>query len=605
MADASTIIYTAIPLSYISVIAGQNLDTILSNINTAVNAMSSAPNYSGYNLYCVKETDGTTHPTNTQNFAEGISLMLCNLITSFTTFTGTTYPTDQAAIVSAINALDVPAITYAPFSITDTDTVTQVFNKNFTGIGTILSAINPSGASWSSLSITPPTTITTGFTDIINYIVTMNSTIAGKQAQIATFNNTANVLAGGATDSIYTTVGEIITYITTLPLFNNGSITYGGVSAGTNLQSAVQNTISSVSSILQNGVFGQGTGLTIGSIGSTYQGKKLTIDTTYTQLYKAMVTGDAYTDADFLDQKIESSDNSLTLSVTGNKLDIVITAPSDVDKVKINNSDPTGSYLSSKIRGVGNEWGMSNIPIVDISNSFMEIKPELDPNVMFSQMLTYISTNPILFTQFQQLVSQTQGGTCTAPTALSVVLTTGDFALTWTPSGSASSQNVKWRGLGASIWQIGTFITPANPQTTGQSTATVSGSVGVNIPVQFAIDSVCAGGGVGISNVYEMIKYVSTSGSFISSVSGGVISVTQDPLSNIDNVFYRLKNAVPTVIQNITTTGVSPTGSFTSVEAGTYSVEYRFGTLINGVTLYSDDSTQIGSWIHIAGIVVT
>jgi hypothetical protein len=79
-------------------------------------------------------------------------------------------------------------------------------------------------------------------------------------------------------------------------------------------------------------------------------------------------------------------------------------------------------------------------------------------------------------------------------------------------------------------------------------------------------------------------------------VVAGVISIAQNPLPTIDNVFYRLKNAGMTVIQNVTATGLNPIASFTAVASGNYHVEFRYGTLVNGVTIYSDDVSQLNAW---------
>ena len=71
--DALLVTYTGVATTTVPILPNQNLQTILQNIDISIAAHNTAPDYSGYNLYCVKQTDGITHPTNTQNFAEGIS----------------------------------------------------------------------------------------------------------------------------------------------------------------------------------------------------------------------------------------------------------------------------------------------------------------------------------------------------------------------------------------------------------------------------------------------------------------------------------------------------------------------------------------------------
>lgn len=609
--DASYIIYTGIATTTVPITPGQNLQLILQNIDAAINAHNTAPNYSGYNLgpyhgYSITQTDGTTHPTNTQNFAEGIAKIVCTDEYNLYTFINTTYPTDQGVFTTAITNLQSPALTYVPFSITSADTINTVYTKMFTGFTGYNIALNPSGANWSSLSISPPVTVTAGFNSLISYLVTLASVVNSKQATIAPFNNTSNCLSGGAADTIRTTVASLITYACALPTFDYTAITFGGVTAATDLQDTIQNSIDAISYLLTNGVIAHGTGLSISSVGSTYQGKKLSIDTTYTQLYKLMVTGDAYTDANVLDQKVKSSDGSLSFAVSGNKLDITVTDPVDTNKVKVNSSDTTAGYLALKMQGAVDPGGLGlGISVsVPSTNDIVTVTPTIDPSSFFGQMMTYISQDPTLFAQFTQLVNQIPTATCTAPADLVVVIDTGNFALTWTPSGSADTQNVKWRVKGSSTWITMSGVTPANPQMSGDSTATVDGTLLTNTLTEFVIDSNCTGGGIGTSNVYEMIQYVDTSASFTNTVVAGVISVNQDPLPSIDTVQYRLKDSGGTVLFNVTALGASPANSFTAVGPDTYSVEYRFVTLVNGVFLNSDDPSQLGAYIVIPGIVV-
>ncbi len=607
MIDSSLVNYTGLPLTYIPVSPNTDLQTILGLINTAINTSSAAPNYSGYSLSCVTQTDGTSHPTNTQNFAEGISKILCDFKTAYTTFTGTTYPAAITTLTTAVNTVTVPGVVYAPFSITNTDTQSQVFTKTFTGIGTILSAINPSGGTWSSLSITPPTTITTGFNSLIAYIGTMNTTIAGLQVQIASFDNTGNCLAGGATDTIHSTVAQVITALCAKPSYAAGSITtWGGITTGTTLQNSVQYIVNAINSLFTNGVIGVGTGLTYTTIGSTYQGYKVAVDPTYTTLYKTKLTADSYTAADFLDAKIVGDETTIHIDVgttNAGKLTVSSLTTGANNKVKVNVNDSTGNYLANKLPGTRDAtWGIDILAITAGDNSTLSMTASLNPDLMFSNMMTYISNSPLLFQQFQQLMAQGTG-TCAVPTNLTVVLTTGDFVLAWTPSGSAVSQQSKYRITGTPQWLTAPGISPANPETNSASTSTISGSViNTNILYEFAIDSVCVNGGIGTSNVYQMIKYEDDS-SFTNTVVSGVIGVNQNP-KRLDNIFYRLKNASNTVIQNVTTTGSQPAIQFTSVASGNYHVEWRFGTLVNGVVLYSDDSTQLNAWIASGTIVV-
>lgn len=124
----------------------------------------------------------------------------------------------------------------------------------------------------------------------------------------------------------------------------------------------------------------------------------------------------------------------------------------------------------------------------------------------------------------------------------------------------------------------------------------------LNTVYQFQINSICASGTVGNSNIYELIIY--TPQTVTTTVVAGVISVNQSPLQTVTVIDYRLVNSSSVVIQNISATGPAPNASFTTVASGTYTVQYRYGAIVNGTTLYSDDSSQLGAWSTTGTITV-
>jgi len=596
--NANQVFYSGGSLSYIGVTPNQTLDIILAEINTAVNNMSSAPNYSGYSLGCVRTQVGTINTT--QQFAEGISSLFCTLQTSYNTFTGTTYVSDQNTVTTAINGLQDPALTYAPFSITSADNIGTVYSKMFAGFTAITASITPAAANWSTIGASSQSTIVGGFNAGISYMSGLNTAISGKQATIGTFNATS--IGGGATDSITTTVNELITYAAGLPVFANGSITYGGVSAGTNLQSAVQNTINSVNSLLQYDVRGVGAGLTYTSIGTTYQGYKVAIDTTWSGLYKVALNSGDVANNDYLANKVESTDSSITIAVDGatNKLNFTITNPTN-NKVLVNSSDTVPGYLSDKITSLAGDWGMGIAVSVNPGNNQLNLTPIIiNPSLLVSNIISFISSDSTSLAAFCALNSQCSGTTCTAPSALSVSQNGSVFTLTWTASGTAISQNTKYRQRGYSDWITDNNISPKNPETNSATTSTVSNLI-VNTVYQFQVDSLCTSG-ANSSNMYESIIY---SCQPITAVSnGGRVSVNQNPLLTIDSITYQLVNSSSVVVETQSATGANPEATFGSHPSGTYSVKYRYGTLINGVTLYSDDASQLNALCSHSNVII-
>lgn len=602
--DATNIIYTGVATSTVPIEPNQNLQTILQNIDTAINDHNTAPDYTGYSLACVKQTDGITHPTNTQNFAEGISKILCDFKTAYTTFTGTTYVTNQGVITSAITGLQAPALTYVPFGITSADSIQVVWSKVFTGLNTaglntLTSTVDPYTANWGTLSITPSHSVITTWNNVITYVNALNTAIGTKQASIGTFNNSANCLSGGATDSVGTTINLLRTYICTLPTFDVGSVTWGCVSAGADLDATIDNIIAEVSTLATNYVSTAGTGLAATAV-SACNGYSLAIDPTWTGLYKVMLsTGDTTANAGYLDSKISSNGGTLTITTSSHKVNLEVTTPMD-NKVKVTSSG-TADYLANKIPSTIGDWGISLITSVEADQ--LILTPQVQyPGVMCQTLMTYIQSDPDLLTQFANLISTSQNVPGLGITDLSIALTAGHFIYTWTPQ-SGVSQQAKWRWRSNVIWSTN-YLTPANPLSAVDATTDVpSSATGANIPLQFQVDTVYPSGLIG-SNIYESIKYTCQADTH--GHTAGVINISQPALPGIDIIEYRLiLNAGSVLQETIIATGLTPAVTFASVAAGTYHVEWRYGTSINGTILYSNDAQQLNAMCASSNIVIT
>lgn len=605
--NASLVFYTSGNTTTIPIVNGQTLDVILKNIDAAINTHNTAPDYSGYNLYCVKQVDGTTHPTNTQNFAEGISKNLCDFHTTYTTFVGGQYVSDLGVLTTAVTGLQSPGLIYVPFSITNTDTTTQVWNKVFAGLNvlgtnTTTSTFDPFTANWSTLSISPSHSTITTWNNVIAYLSALATTVSGKQLAIANIDNSGNCLSsigGTNNDTIRATVLLLTTLACSLPVYTAGSITWGGVSTGTTLQNSIQNIVNTSSSLLTNTVQGAGTGLAISAIGSTYQGKKLAIDNTYTQLYKAMITS-SDTTPNFINSKFAAGTGiSLAVLNSGGNEQLQITNSSPVtNKVAVNSSDSSADYLVNKIPSTGDpQWGLSLTSSASGDNSNLQLIPSIgNPFLLSQQLMNYWASNPTLLSQFKGLIDLANANPGAPITDLSVVLTTNTFVLAWTHL-SGTAQNSKWRIAGTTSWFLTGFITP-NPLSSTDSANTLDPIPDMNTVFDMQVDTIYSGGTVG-SNIFQMIDYAAQT--LGNTVVAGVISVNQSPMP-VDAIQYRLRNSVPTVIQNIATTGASPNVSFTSVASGNYTVQWRVGTLVNGGMLWSDDATQHNAY-YVSGTI--
>lgn len=605
--DALTITYSSVPLTYISVTAGMNLQTILQNINTAINSSSAAPNYSGYNLACVVQTDGTTHPTNTQNFAEGISKILCDHITTYTTFVGTTYPAAISTLTTSINGITSPALTYVPFGITSADSLTSVYSKFFTGFNTFgfstsTSTFDSFTANWGTLSITPSHSTITTWNNIIAYLSSLTTTVSGKQATLGTFNNSGNCLAGGITDSISTTVASLITYTCSLPSFTTSGITWGCITPQSNLQTTIQALLSSLTSVINNYIAGNGTGLTITTIGSCL-GKSLAVDTTWSGLYKAMVNS-SDTTPNFLANKFTSTGSTIaiTTAVDNHTLNLEVVTPFN-GKLLVDNTDSIPGYLIEKIPTIAGNWGLSIVVTANSDHSQLNLTPNVqNPDLFVQNLIQTLSDSPDLLSQWCNLMSKCTACTCNSATELSVSRNSAAFDATWTAGSGVATQTFQYRIKTTGTWTSNSGINPANPMSGSTEAATITGLT-ENTVYQFQVLSNCCGTTTAISNTEEGILF--TQVTLTHGVSSGVISVNQTTMDSVQIVEFNLYNinSSPVLLQTITTPGTNPTGAFTSVGSGNYEVKYRYGAMINNALLYSDDPTQAGV-MYVTGTIV-
>lgn len=599
--DSTFVIYSGPSLPYINVVGtdNNNLQVVLGKINTAINASSAAPDYTTYSLGCVKQTDGTSHPTNTQNFAEGISLMLCDLLSAYTTFTGTTYPADRAAISAAVLALQEPALTYAPYGITSADTIGTVWSKIFTGTTATIASISPASANWSTIGYSAPSTTTGAFNSMIAYVFGLHSTIGGLQSSLGTFNTSGTCLAGGGADSPRTTINNIISYICGLPTYDTDSITWSCVSQGGDLQTDIQALVNSISSMQTNYIAGVGTGLTRAIITSC-GGYQASIDTTWSGLYKTMVNGSDPTPG-FLGSKLTSTNGTVTITQVGNTtVNFEVATPVD-HKVLVNASDTTPGYLINKISPNTSDWGITIVMSTSPDNSQVILTPMVtNPGLLASSLMTYVATDPDAVAQWCAINTQCFGCTCAAPTGLTVSVSGGVYALAWTPAAGTISQNAIYRQRSSLDWIYNIGISPINPLTSVASSATIRG-LATNIVYQFQVTSVCSSVS-NTSNIYEAITFACQT--VTPTVISHVLSVNQNPLPTVDTIQYQLVNNSSVVVATLITSGVSPSVTFAAQNAGTYSLRYRYGATVNGTTLYSDDASQLGAWCVLTGIAL-
>lgn len=589
--DSSLVQYTSVALPYIPVSPGDNLETILQAINLALNTSSSAPGYSGYNLYCVTNTDGITHPATTQQFAEGISRILCDLVTDYGTFTGTTYPAAISTLTTVINALQSPALTYAPFSITSADTITVVYSKLFAGLTTMQDYTDVSGANWADIFVSPPDNVKGAINVFIDTFTSLTSQLTGYQIAIPNYDNSSNCLAtvGGTDDDTVTqTIGYLTSYVCDISLYDGSAIDWNCLSGGDGtLQGDIQY-LATVTAIGINAAVGRsGTGL-LYTAGSNCSSATLEVDPSWDGLYKVKVV-EADASPDFLHSKFASPDGSVSIRTSDDNTQIELSVASPVDyTTMVNASDPVPGYLQEKMGSTPNmDWGIGVSLIPSIDNTKLNIRVDVQGGTLINQILEYALSDEDILAKFCSLIS-TACVACLCGTIDDLIITTSintnSYALSWTAVGGASTAQIaKYRPTNLGTWLTGNF-TPANVLAANVTGTSISG-LSLNTKYQFQVDTNCPGD-VSHSNIYEAIVY--SYQTTTNSQRSGAISISQNPLPTVDVIEYKLTNASSVDVDFQSTTGASPAVTFTAQIAGTYIAHWRYGTLINGVMAYSD-----------------
>jgi hypothetical protein len=202
-----------------------------------------------------------------------------------------------------------------------------------------------------------------------------------------------------------------------------------------------------------------------------------------------------------------------------------------------------------------------------------------------------------LLAAFCALKTQCDGCQCLAATAFTVTANLGntEFDLSWAAGTSlGETQTVTYREQGATAWISSANITAPNPQVYTTTSAVVA-NLNTNTVYEFQIVSNC-GTGPNYSAIVTGIIY--SQETLLYGVNSTLLSVSQASIPTVDIIEYTLTDQLSTPIETVSATGSNPVAQFTVPvsPATTYIVEFRYGTLVNGVTLYSDDPSQAGAW---------
>lgn len=359
--------YTGSTLPCSGIVSGDSLTTILEKLDPIL--CSAAGDYSSYQYNCIT-------PVNTEaEFVDSITDYVCTLNSTLTTFTGTTFPAYQSTVNSRFGALEVPAITCATASVTNTDTLQTVLNKYCTKLTSLTSAISLSGITWNNCYtvVSTPTTIANAFTEVLSQICQTKALVS---SSLPTFNNTSNCLAGGATDSLVTTIGLITSQLCSTATYN-GSVTSDCLTLPGTLEGDIQEIVDKIDELSKEKLtFSGDFVVTATNVSNPCAGKTLSLATPINQ-DRLVASNNSDTSPGTLINKLLAGTNvSLDDITTPGK--VIINSSGDDHKVLADSTDDTPNYLFNKLEG-STVNGITITPVYNSLTKKVKLTLSVDP----------------------------------------------------------------------------------------------------------------------------------------------------------------------------------------------------------------------------------
>lgn len=418
--DTRQIIYSGPNLSCSTVVTGDCLEDIITKIDSKLCAVLG--DYSTYNKYCLGIL-------NTEKaFVEAISQFVCNLQTSFTTFTTVTFPAYQTTVDTRFDAIEVPGITCTSASVVPTDTLQQVLNKYCTKFVSIDTLLNISGADWDQCySVSPiPTTPTEAFDVLIDQICTLKAQVEAG-GSLPTFNNVGSCLAVPvtATDSLVDTVNKIKTRLCLTGTIDTTTLTWGCVtqpSGAQNLQDTLQNILTRVTTIAQSLPTTWSADFAVTNVdnGNLCLGKSIDLATPSAQDRFVAATATDLSPGTLQDKVTAGTNITLDfLSTPGEMIINAAAGSTDTFQVKSDIVDPSPAFLDTKIITGGLNNGIQVVPNLNPLTHKIELDVSVDLVTLFLNLIDTISIDENVKNAFCAAVASCPSP-CSAPSNIEV-----------------------------------------------------------------------------------------------------------------------------------------------------------------------------------------
>jgi len=262
--NAACVIYNGANLECSGIETLDNLEVALQKIDEQICAVIG--DYSTYTMNCLPDWWEASITTQAE-FVDAITSFTCNIYETFNTFVDVTYAADLTEINDQIAALNVPGITCATASVTNTDTLVQILNKYCTKMTALTTAIDISSVVWNNCFtvVSSPTTIAGGFQLLADQICDVYDLIGGGGI-LPVFNNYGSCIGGTSSDSLVTTIGLIKTRLCLTPTLDNDNLTSDCItipSADQDLEGLLQNMLDGLDLLKKNYVTFDGGDFTV------------------------------------------------------------------------------------------------------------------------------------------------------------------------------------------------------------------------------------------------------------------------------------------------------------------------------------------------------
>lgn len=431
--DTACVKYTGSNLSSINVLSNSNLEDILITINTKFSEITGI-NWDQFDYSCL---DASEAITTAQEFAEAISAYVCELNTEFETFSTSTFTDAITAINSSIEAIEEPNITScSAVGILSTDTYSQVLTKLSTALCSTITAIDPSGANWSTFSVVSPepTNVTDAFNIVIDWVNDLVTNPA--EPTLPEFNTIGTCLpTPSANDTLYNTVVKLINKICELPeldideLLWQSCIANPNEGGGADLESVLNTLIQKLNEVYSLRITEFDSDFfetSYNTSGDTCTGTIVTLRNDIGLSDELVALDNSDTSPGFLLDKITAGSNISFDTVTAPGT-VIIDCDAEDNKVKADSGDTVSDYLINKIAGKSD--GDSAITLSESYNATtdkVDITPSFDWNIMAQKVMEAISSNNDRLTEFCALSCGCQPCIAGEERTITVIVTTVD-----------------------------------------------------------------------------------------------------------------------------------------------------------------------------------